>query len=296
LEKWANTLIDELTHSQRSDGLAIRPTNLSDDSAANVLYFGHVVEEYCSEKLQLFFRWTVFCEALAQVARTNAAPFSPDSVRAYAAHGAFFAILLSANHYLPPEGQIPNEAGLEAAVDDAFNTLRSHWDGDARNSANGFAGTDYSRVLRNSAIFLEIEGMRRQFAKLFILWTIKPGATHPDVFRIPFSTGIFIKYIDEGIIRTEGQRFDSTSELVSICFEAFQRKIVKRVFLLLTQTKDAARVAWRQAELTDIESRKLNWTWWVYYRVDVQTYVDSRGYKSDSWKRSDKEIVSEKKA
>lgn len=294
LEQWANALIDELTSSQRSPSLALRPANLSQDSAANILYFGHVVEEYCSEKLSRYFAWTAFYQALGEVAERRPAPFLPDSIQAFSTQNSFFSVLLLANDHLDAANQIPNEAGLESAVEKAFRNLQSRWDGDARNMSKGVFGTDYGRVLRSSAFFLEIEGMRRQYAKLFIIWAIKPDATHPDVFRIPLNTGIFVKYIDRGIILVQGERFDLTSERVSICFEAIQRKIVKRVFDLLMETKDAPRTAWRQTECTDVTSRKLNWTWWVYYRVDTQAYASSRGYNSTSWRRSGNEIVASK--
>jgi hypothetical protein len=293
-ELHANVIINELTTQPRSPNLALRPTNLSDDSAANVLYFGHVIEEYCSEKLHLFFPWTAFYQALANVAEDVTAPFAPEMIAARPLSDGFFATLLAANAHLPVQNHIPNEAGLEAAVDEAFRRLVTHWSGDARQAAEGFIGTDYGRVLKSAVTFLQIEGMRRQFAKLFILWTIKPGATHSPVFRIPFSSGIFLKYIDTGILLTEGSRFDTESEAVSLCFEATQREIVKRVHELLEKTNDPVRVAWRENERQDAATRKLNWTWWVYYRSDTQTYADSRGYVAGQWKRQGKEIIATK--
>jgi len=293
-ENYANVIINQLTTQPRSPNLALRPTNLSDDSAGNVLYFGHVIEEYCSEKLNRFFPWTAFYQALADVAADVAAPFAPATIVARPLNDGFFAVLLSANAHLQPQCQIPNEAGLEAAVDEAFRRLVSRWTGDARRIAAGLIGTDYGRVLKRAKHFLEIEGMRRQFAKLFILWMIKPGATHPAVFRIPFSSGIFLRYIDTGIMLTEGPRFDTESEAVSLCFEAVQRDIVQRVRELLEKTNDAARVTWREAERQDAAARKLDWTWWVYYRSDTQTYADSRSYSAGKWKRQGKEIVAAK--
>jgi hypothetical protein len=294
LEQWASTLIEELTSTPRSLSLALRPANLSDNNAANVLYFGHVIEEYCSEKRSQFFAWTVFYQALANVAETQRAPFSPERIRTLPAQTSFFSLLLSANVDLDQANQIPNDAGLENAVEKALRSLQTLWSGDAGNMTRGLLGTDYGRVLRASTHFLQIEGMRRQFGKLFVMWTVKPGATHPDVFRIPFNTGMFLKYIDTGVMLTQGQRFNSRSEPVSICFEATEREIVKLAFCLLTETKDPTRAAWRQAELADVKRRNLNWTWWIYYRVDTQAYAIAREYKSTSWKRSGNEVVASK--
>jgi hypothetical protein len=289
VEDAANRLIGELMSTKPNKNLALRPAVLSEDSAANVLYFGHVVEQHSKDALP----WTVFYEALGQIAETPAAPFSPEGIKDLPAATSFFPVLLQANEILDGGSQIPNEPGLEQAVDAALETLRSKYEGDARKLAGGLFGTAYGRVLQRSNIFLTTEGMRRQFAKLFILWNVIPGASRPDVFRIPFNSRMFIRYLDDGVIRADGTRFDFTAEPVPACFEAIQRKILSRVLALVNGTKDAPRVAWRTAEKADIEARKLDWTWWVYYRADQQAYHDAVGYVSTNWKtEANKEIVS----
>lgn len=290
LRQTATRIVDELVGAARGNSLALRPEGLSDEDAANILYFGHVVEEYCATYMKLSFPWTLFYEALGKVALESGAPFSVGSLKQYASDNGFFPTVRRANAYLAPEHQIPNDPGLEQGVESGFKTLRRHFHCDARRLARGFRSTDYSCVLHRSNRFLESSGMRRQFAKLFILWRIKPHATHPDMFRVPFNTNIFVRYMDDGVIRVDGSRFDRTSELVDICFEQIQWELVKRVYDFLTTTQDASRVAWRNKEKADIDKRHIDWTWWVYYRADVQTYHDSRTYNSPGWKRQGDEV------
>jgi hypothetical protein len=294
LEATANRLLAQIVDSARGNSLALRPATLADESAANTLYFGHVIEAYFAQNYNKSFPWTVFYEALACVAEANGRPLSPNSIKRFNGLNGFLPILLPANQHLPATDQIENVAGLEEEVEAAFKTLREKFDGDALNCARGVIGTDYSRVLRRSKAFLKSESMRRQFAKLFIVWGVKKGATHPEFFRVPFSTRILVKYLDDGVVLREGGRFNTSSELVEICFDAIQHRVQQRAYELLERSKDPGRQAWRESERQDINTRKLAWKWWIYYLIDVQAYHESRRYVSSEWKREGQEIVKEK--
>lgn len=287
VERAANKLVNTLVSATIGDSFAMRPKGLNDEEAANILYFGHVVEEYCA-KTRRSFPWTVFYEALAKVAKTPGAPFSEKSLKS--CQGPFSIVLLQANQYLPSTNQIPDEASLEQTVTDAFQKLRA-MGYRADRAADGWAGTDYGRVLRKSK-FLTGDDMRRQFAKLFILWNIKTGATRPKMFEIPFNFGMFIKYLDDGVMLAEGTRFDRTTQLVKTCFDAIHGQILKQTFELLNATKDPTRAAWREAEKKRVEDQGIDWTWWIYYRADTQTYHDARNYTSTKWRvEASKEVV-----
>jgi hypothetical protein len=290
VENAASQLLDELVAGNRNPNLALRPTTLTDDNAANVLYFGHVVEEHLASA-GISLPWTTFYEALAAVAETVEAPFSPEGIEQFNPQKPFLTVLLQANAHMG--AKIPNNAALEHTIEKAFKTLKNRWAGDARNMAKAFlCAPSYWRILRSSASFLVQQGTRRQFAKLFILWNILPGTKRPEVFRIPFSTRMLVRYLDLGVARSEGDHFDFTGEPVQVCFEAIQQRILSRVFRLLEDTKDESRVKWREAEKKDVASRRLDWTWWVYYRADQQAYHDARGYESENWKiEGNKEIV-----
>jgi hypothetical protein len=292
VDAMASRLIDEITKEQRNESLALRPATLSEDSAANVLYFGHVIEQYLSATGGAR-PWTKFYEALAAVAETQAAPFSPEGFEEVTSSASFFPVILGANAYLTDYREyIPNDATLEEAVETARELLRDRYQSDARKMASGFLHTTYARVLGASASFLSRESMRRQFAKLFILWNITPSATRPKIFRIPFSSRMFMQYLDANVLLREGDHFNTTSAPVQICFEATQKQILSRVLALLTETKDAARSQWREREKADIKSRHIDWQWWVYYRADQQSYHDARDYESKNWKVEGSEIVS----
>jgi hypothetical protein len=289
----ASRLIAELAGGPRNDSLALRPVRLSEDNVANVLYFGHVIEQYLSANGGVSLPWTRFYEALAEVAETKAAPFSPEGIKKFNRQTSYFAIILQANARLGDfRAEIPNDAGLEHAVETALTTLRDCYQSDARKLAAGCFRSHYARVLRAAASFLPRESMRRQFAKLFVLWNIVPAATHPEVFRIPFNAKMFMRYLDDGVIRVDGDHFDYTTEPVAICFEAVQKQILVRVLMFLNQTKDATRSQWREGEKADVNARHLDWAWWVYYRADQQAYHDARDYESEKWKVEGNEVVS----
>jgi hypothetical protein len=101
-----------------------------------------------------------------------------------------------------------------------------------------------------------------------------------------------MQYLDAGALLCVGDHFNISSEPVEICFEATQKQIVSRVLTLLNETKDVSRSQWRQLEKADIESRRVDWNWWVYYRADQQAYHDARDYESENWKVEGNEIVS----
>jgi hypothetical protein len=290
IERWTNTLIDDIVGKPRSHYLALRPANVADTNAGNILYFGHVVEEYCSGNLNLSFPWTHFYKAMADVAATPQAPFAPHTIRTWPKGQDFFPVILQVNAGLtaagiPANGLVPNNAGLEADVRQAFEVLHSKCNGDARNLASGWLGTSYGRLLRRSNCFLAKEEMRRQFAKLVLIWKVIPDANHPKVFRIPFSAGMFLNYVDSDIMLCEGKVFRGESERVQLCFEAVERQIVDRAHILLNESRDATRAVWRHTEKTEVEARNIDWTWWVYYRVDTQAYSNSRGYQPQKWER-----------
>lgn len=292
IENAATRLIDELVSQARNDSLALRPPALSPDSAGNVLYFGHVFEACLAARGSRYASWTSFYSAMGQVAETDAAPFSPEAINAFDEKRSFLDVLRQANTYLDPADQISNDAGLEHAVEIAFRILRGLWTGDARNIAKGVFGTAYGRLLSGAKSFLDDEGMRRQFAKLFIIWNIVPNATRPAVFRIPFNTNMFVRYLDDGVIRSEGPSFDFTTENVEICFEEVEREILTQILTFLNSTKDKKRSDWRTAEQKDIEDRGIDWAWWVYYRADQQAYSGARKYTSTKWKSvANQEIV-----
>src|SRR5439155_26008371 len=110
----------------------------------------------------------------------------------------FLSVLLQANDHMADfRAEIPNNAALEHAIEEAFKTLKDRYSSDARNIAKAFlCAPSYWRVLRRSASFLSQQGTRRQFAKLFILWNIVPGTKRPEVFRIPFSARMRVRYLD----------------------------------------------------------------------------------------------------
>ena len=80
--------------------------------------------------------------------------------------------------------------------------------------------------------------MRRQFAKLFIIWGIKENATYPEIFEIPFSRGMFIMLADDGVIILPQDRINLANDRVSICFEYIEKHIIKSAIKYINETND----------------------------------------------------------
>lgn len=284
IDSAASRIIDEICSEKRNNSLALKPIGLDEDVAANILFFGHVFEAYGSAHGERYGAWTAFYEALADISKADDAPFTPATILAWPEKSSYHSVLLRANDLLDEDLQISNSAGLETAIETALSELRGKWKGDARNFATGMFGTDYDRVLSAAAAFLDTDGMRRQFAKLFILWNLKPGATRPSFFRVPFNANMFIRYLDDGVIRSEGDSFRYQTGPVQICFELVQREILSKVLALVDQSKDAKRAAFREKEKASITSRDIDWIWWIHYLADTQAYRDAREHQSTSWK------------
>jgi hypothetical protein len=280
----ASRLIDEIVASQANTSLALRPAGLDNEAAANILYFGHVFEAYRAAQGDRYSAWTALYAALGQVALAPEKPFAAASLRAWPGTTSFLSVMRKANGALARETQIPNSAGLEEAIERALSTLRRRWKGNARNVAcDAFGRSSYEAALRNAQDFLRSTGMRRQFAKLFILWGLEPGAKRPSVFRIPFNARMFIRYLDEEVLEANGDKFNFDSEPVQICFEVAERMVVERAFNLLTQSRDLSRVSWRTDEKQRIDKHNIDWRWWVYYRIDTQAYYAAQAHASTNW-------------
>ncbi|TIV57051.1 hypothetical protein [Mesorhizobium sp.] len=293
IEAAASRLIGEIVASSANTSLALRPAGLDNETAANILYFGHVFEAYRSAQGDRYSAWTDFYAALGQVALEPHRPFSAKSLKAWPQTKSFLSVMLEANEKLAADVQIPNDTGLEVAIEGALATLRRRWKSDARNISRGILGyPSYDIALQNSQYFVRATGMRRQFAKLFILWGLEPGAKRPAIFRIPFNGKMLIRYLDDEVLRAQGDHFDLESEPVEICFETVQREVVEHAFDLLTRTKDPTRSEWRAQEKARTEVHNIDWKWWIFYRVDTQAYYDARNHNSPGWKiEANREVV-----
>jgi hypothetical protein len=294
LKRLANDVIDTLVNSPRSDYLALRPQTLMPEAAGNVLLFGHVIEEYCSSVKRKSFKWAKFYDALSKAAVSSKSAFLPAEILKHNDSNHLFSAILGCNTSLPVEEQIPNDTGLEEAVRSAFVVLRNKWRGDATTLNRGLFGTDYSRVLANAKTILRQTEMQRQFAKLYILWSIKPDATKPDVFEVPFSRSMLVRFIDEGAVNVSSDRLLINDERLYIVFSCLDKKLIQTTRSLIEGTRDGIWSKWRQQERMDISSRNIDWSWWINYRIDTQLYAESRGHTSKSWKILDNQIEKSK--
>lgn len=287
LTRMANQVIDDLVNQPANPSLALRPAGLDNTTAANILYFGHVIEAYMTVTGGARFHWTPFYQAFAEVSRRSNRPFDPKFLLHFdgTSHSFLDEVLIHINDHLPvDEPKLKSEPDLEQRVNVAFKVLQKRFQSDARNIARGWIGNSYGALLDNSESFLQLEEMRRQFAKLITIWNVVDRLHRPRIFKIPFSGGIFLMYLNSEVMLTESERFSREDLSVQLCFEETQRRLMRRVQSLLDETREQKRLDWRKNEQSLVSSRGIDWQWWIPYRSDQHTYHLGRTYEPKPWK------------
>jgi hypothetical protein len=286
LTKMVNKVIDDLVHDPPNPNLALRPAGLDNAVAANILYFGHVIEAYTTATGGPRFPWTPFYEALAKVSALPSRPFTSESISKFDPASMSFMddVLMHLNDYVDPYfPNLQNDPALEERVTGALRVLKEAFHSDARNVARGRFTNSYAALLRNSQQFLTLEEMRRQFAKLATIWQVVDHLHRPAIFRTPFSGGIFLLYLNSDLLQTESERFFRDDAGVQICFEDTQRRLMQRVQSLVDVSLQPARMRWREAEMKSIMARGIDWRWWIYYRADQHAYHLGRATQHKPW-------------
>jgi hypothetical protein len=284
LNQMADQVINGLVGEKPNPNLALRPASLDNAVAANILYFGHVIEANAGGKR---FPWTPFYEALAEVSRSPDHPFNPDSLARFDRASASFLddVLMRMNDHLgngcPKLESLP---GLEEHIKNALGVLQESFDSDARNTARGWVRKSYNAILDNAEAFLEHEEMRRQFAKLMAIWQVVDRLHRPDAFKVPFSGGIFLMYLNSEVLLTDSERFSRDDLGVQLCFEETQRRLMQKVRSLLDGSHEQTRKNWREEQEEFVKARGIDWQWWMFYRSDQHTYHLGRDYEQKPWK------------
>jgi hypothetical protein len=290
LIKMANLVIDDLVSKPPNLNLALRPANVDNAVAANILFFGHVIEGYTTAVGGPRFPWTPFYEALGQVSMLPNHPFAPESLARIDCNSASFVddvLMLMNDHVDPDFPKLKNEAKLEQLVADALRILQTSYGSDARKIARGWFGNSYEALLRNSQQFFPLEEIRRQFAKLITLWQVVDHLHRPEIFKVPFSGGIFLMYLNTELLHTESERFSRDDLGVHLCFEDTQHRLMQMVRMLIESSLEHTRATWRGAEMRLVNGRDLDWEWWIFYRTDQHTYHLGREHEQKPWKPID---------
>jgi hypothetical protein len=290
LIKMANLVIDDLVSKPPNPNLALRPANVDNAAAANILFFGHVIEGYTTAVGGPRFPWTPFYEALGQVSRLPNRPFAPESLAKIDCNKASFVddVLIQINEHVDRDfPKLKNEAQLEQIVTDALRILQTSFGSDARKIARGWFGNSYEALLRNSQQFFPLEEIRRQFAKLVTLWQVVDHLHRPDIFKVPFSGGIFLLYLNTELLHTESKSFARNDLGVQLCFEDTQHRLMQKVRTLIESSLEHTRLPWYKAEMRLANSRGLDWGWWIFYRTDQHTYHLGREHEKKPWKSID---------
>ena len=287
LTKISQKIVEDLIDEAPNTSLALRPPNLDNVDAANVLYFGHVIEEYAMDRGGPRFLWTPFYEALGDVAMSADRPFSSKALAGFDGTKQSFLndVLLKMNYYIPlGHPELPNDATLEQRVSEALRLLQQQYRSDARSIAWGWVRFSYGAVLTNSRAILKHEGMRRQLAKLVMLWNVVDRLHRPKVFKVPLSGGIFLLYLNDEVLLTESDKFERNDPGVETCFECTQQRLMQTVLTLIDSSVDFRRKAWREAERQKIATRGADWKTWVLYRADQHSYHLGREAEQKPWK------------
>jgi hypothetical protein len=288
LTKIANTIVTDLIKQQPNDSLALRPRDFDNADAANILYFGHVIEEHTTAVGGPRFPWTTFYEAMGRVATAGGTrPFSPGALSAFdrASRSFLSDVLMKMNDHVALDfPKLVNDVTLEQRVSEALGILQDSFRSDARNVARGWGGSSYRALLNGSRSVFQLEEIRRQFAKLMMLWNVVDNLKRPDAFEVPFSGGIFLLYLNNEVLLTESEKFERKDPGVQTCFERAQHRLMRTVFDLIESSADSERVAWCKAEKAAIAMCGADWKTWVFYRADQHSYHLGRAAEKKPWK------------
>jgi hypothetical protein len=295
LGKNASTLADQLlqtlANAPANDDLALRPAGLTDEEAANVLYFGHVVEEYYTQSGTAHTTpWTPFYETLGAIAAQDSHPFAAAAIRGMQDSSFFFTVLKQFDGFARPatEGKaaivaLPNSVPLEQKVDAAFRFLRDHTRGDARNFGKSWLSFSYGVALKRIASVITLQELQRQFAKLAVIWNLWLRYRKPRVFNIPFSRGIALYFLDMHYVATDGSEFRTGDQRFKDVMELAEQALLESAFGSLQATSNPAIVTWRNRQRTKADQLKIDWQWYAFYRIDQQIYATTRRYTATGW-------------
>lgn len=288
----ADDVLTVLASSPRNKDMALRPEGLSDEEAANILYFGHVIElHFTRNRPDNRTGWTAFYEILAALANAPDRPFSAASIASYAGRSFFFDVVKRFDKQIPKDENgvaagvpLPDDIRLETMVDDAFEALQTKFGGDARNVGKGLLGYSYRRALARIGAVVDDDALRLQFGKLAIVWGIWGAYPGPKAFRIPFSSGIALYFLEKEYLITDAENFRTDDALFRGAVEEAEQKLLEKAYQAVTETNNPAVAAWRDEERSRAEKVGADWRWFVLYRVDQQLYSLSRGFDAKGWR------------
>lgn len=280
-----NALVDEvvttLTKGPANRNRAVRPADLEDDEAANILFFGHVIEGVLTDGNHRWQDelWTAFYAALGDVARQPARLMSAASLRQTRTDSFFHQVLIRLTEHLPAD--TPEMPGLMTSaqrIDGALSTLRTRFGGDARKLGRGLFRSRYQTCLQNARTISQFgsEEICRQFAKLAVIWRIVPEMSYPATFEIPFSRSIAAWLLTKDWILTDSERFSANDQRFVAAYEGAQRQLMGAVAALVESDAGPKTKAWRDTERAFANDRGLDWSWYVQYCIDQQIYHSAR--------------------
>jgi hypothetical protein len=288
-------IANSLVTSTDNANLALRPTGLTDVEAGNVLFFGHVIECAMTQNNVRWSGdiWTAFYQALGAVAKLKDHPFAADAITAFSGESFYQQVVMRMDQHRPENlPAIPQDYEIPSRVDAAQHYLASHLEGDARALGRYAFGYSYNSFLRRSRLVpqLALEEIRRQFAKLAIMWRISPKARHPKDFKIPFSRSMAIYLLDQSWIRTDAQRLAVDDIYFLNAFDVAESSLVSVAADIIDNANDAPTKFWREAKIREASKLNLDWDWYLRYRIDQHVYHLARNAVSAIWRAGDKSI------
>jgi hypothetical protein len=284
-----------LVTSTDNANLALRPDGMSHIEAANVLFFGHVIECAMTENNIRWNGevWTAFYEALGAVAKLKDHPFTAEAVNSFSGESFHQQIILRMDQHGPSSlSAFPQDYQIPTRVDEARRFLVNSLGGDARTLGRTAFGHSYTAFLRRSRNVPQfpLEEICRQFAKLAIMWRITPKARYPKDFKIPFSRSMAIYLLDKSWLRTDAARLGVEDIYFLNAFDVAESSLVAGAADIIDTANDSTTKRWRDAQKQVASKLGLNWDWYLRYRIDQHVYHLARSVVSAVWRTGDKSI------
>jgi hypothetical protein len=289
-------IANSLVSSADNANLALRPVGMSDVEAANVLFFGHIIECAMTENNVRWNGdiWTSFYQALGAVAKLKDHPFAAEAINSFSGASFHQQILMQIDQHRPTGlPAVPQDYQIPSRVDEAQRFLAIQLGGDARELGRGVFGYSYNTYLTRSRKVpqLALEEIRRQFAKLAIMWRLTPKARHPKEFKIPFSRSIAIYLLDQTWLRTDAARLEVEDIYFLNAFDVAESSLVSIAATIIDTAKDTPTKNWRDAQKREATKLSLDWDWYLRYRIDQHVYhLARKAAASGVWRTGDKSI------
>jgi len=267
---------------------AIRPNNLTNETAANILFIGHTIESqlrsYNTYKTET--EWTQFYKELANLSLRDENLFSKKYMQSKNwVDDSFSNNLISRLDDASALKVIFNNEPFIQEVDKAVTQLIKLFKGDALLMASSISGKSYKKLNQSLAKFPQFNDidMRQQYLKLAIIWKLFPSAKLPKRFASSFNFGIARLLLTKDILRTNSKSIDCGSQEFKLCYNIALVDLIAETQNLAKKSNTPIIKQWYNEKIEVAKASQIQEEWYVAYRIDQHIYHMGRSLTDANW-------------